>query len=254
MKFYSKHLEKLIEEKSKKLKDAERMAAIGATAGMVGHDIRNPLQAITSDVYLIKSDISSLPENEQKANMTESLDSISQNVDYINKIVKDLQDYSRNICPVATEVNLEALCEEILFNNSGHGKIVPTCKVDTKTKKIISDADLLRRIITNLVSNAVQAMPNGGRLNLKAFQEGDKVIIAVQDTGVGICEEVKPKLFEPLFTTKSRGQGFGLPVVKRLAEALGGSVDYDSELGKGATFIVRLPFGALNNSADALGR
>ena len=91
---YAKNLEGLVEERTKALKDSERLAAIGATAGMVGHDIRNPLQAITSDVFLLKSELASVPESEEKKNAFESLDEIEKNIDYINKIVQDLQDYA----------------------------------------------------------------------------------------------------------------------------------------------------------------
>jgi phosphoglycerate-specific signal transduction histidine kinase len=82
-----------------KLKDSERLAAIGATAGMVGHDIRNPLQAITSDVYLAKTELAGLPESEEKKNSVESLEEIEKNIDYINKIVADLQDFARPLKP-----------------------------------------------------------------------------------------------------------------------------------------------------------
>ena len=106
---------------------------------------------------------------------------------------------------------------------------------------LVSDPDLLKRILSNLVSNAVQAMPQGGTLDIRAFKDADAVVITVEDTGVGIPEEVRPKLFTPLFTTKSKGQGFGLAVVKRMTEALGGKVSLESEVGKGTTFIILLP-------------
>ena len=93
----------------KKLEKALRLAAIGETAGMVGHDIRNPLQAITSDVYLAKTELSSTPDSEEKKNAIESLEQIEKNIDYINKIVADLQDYSKAINPSADEINLEAV-------------------------------------------------------------------------------------------------------------------------------------------------
>ena len=104
------------------------------------------------------------------------------------------------------------------------------------------DCTLLKRILGNLVSNAVQAMPNGGELTMRAQQEADDMVITVQDTGVGIPDKVKPKLFTPLFTTKSKGQGLGLAVVKRMTEALNGTVTFESIEGNGTTFIVRFPF------------
>ena len=85
----------------------------------------------------------------------------------------------------------------------------------------------MKRILTNLCSNAIQAMPNGGRLTLDAVHKDDEVIITVADTGLGISPEIRDKLFKPLFTTKSKGQGFGLAVVKKLTEALNGKVSVE---------------------------
>jgi signal transduction histidine kinase len=224
----------------KKLEKAQRMAAIGETAGWVGHDIRNPLQAITSDVYLIKTELASTAESEGKKNTIESLQEIEKNIDYINKIVSDLQDYAKTIKPVAQETNLEALCMELLAK--GVPKNVKTsCNVERTAKTIIVDCAILKRILGNLVSNAVQAMPDGGELTMRAYQESSDVVIAIQDTGVGIPDKVKPKLFTPLFTTKSKGQGLGLAVVKRMTEALNGTITFESKEGNGSTFIVRFP-------------
>ena len=244
---YAKNLEKVVEERTKQLKDAERLAAIGATAGMVGHDIRNPLQGITSDVYLIKTDLALMPESEAKESMSESLEGIEDNVEYINKIVQDLQDYAKPIIPTLQETDFERLCQEVLFKNDVPANISASLRVEKQAKKLVADPELLKRILSNLVSNAVQAMPEGGKVELCAYQETGDVIITVEDTGVGIPEEIKPKLFTPLFTTKCKGQGFGLAVVKRLIEALGGTVSFESERGKGTKFIIRLPQKEVNS-------
>jgi signal transduction histidine kinase len=83
-------------------------------------------------------------------------------------------------------------------------------------------------------------MPNGGKLSVEAYTDGE-VVLTVEDTGVGISDEIKAKLFTPLFTTKSKGQGFGLAAVKRLVQALGGTITFESEVGKGTKFILRFP-------------
>jgi two-component system CheB/CheR fusion protein len=228
-------------EDRKKLEKAQRLAAIGETAGMVGHDIRNPLQAIVSDVYLAKSDLASFPENKEKKSIIESLDAIAKNTDYINKIVADLQDYAKTINPVAEETDIEVLCKELLTAKDIPPNIKASCKIENTAKTIIVDCNLLKRILENLITNAVQAMPNGGELALGAHKDADDILITVQDTGIGIPDEAKPKLFTPLFTTKSKGQGLGLAVVKRMTEALGGTVTFESVEGNGTTFTLRFP-------------
>jgi PAS domain S-box-containing protein len=243
LKAHSERLEELVEERTKQLKDAERLVVIGQTAGMVGHDIRNPLQSIIGDVYLAKMDLGSLPDSEEKESVRESLEAIGKQTEYINKIVLDLQDFAKPLNPHAEETDLERLIEELLVRNGVVESIQTDAKVDIDAKKVMADSAYMRRIMGNLISNAVQAMPNGGKLAVRACRKAGDVVITVEDTGVGIPDEAKPKLFQPLFTTKSKGQGFGLAVVKRLTEALNGTITFDSEEGKGTKFTIKLPVG-----------
>ena len=238
---YAKNLESLVNERTKELKNAERMAAIGATAGMVGHDIRNPLQAITGDIFLVKTDLASFPESEEKESINESIGYIEKNIDYINKIVADLQDYARPVKPATDLIDLENIIEELLLKLDIPKNVKTIAEISDRAKEIISDSTCLSRIFGNLILNAAQAMPNGGTLTVLAYKEADDTIVTVSDTGVGIPNEVKAKLFTPMFTTKSKGQGFGLPVVKRMVEALNGTITFESQVGKGTKFIVRFP-------------
>ena len=238
---YADNLEHLVEEKTKQVKDSERLAAIGATAGMVGHDIRNPLQAITGDVYFARKDLTNFNSSPEKERIEKSLSEIDKSVSYINKIVQDLQDFARPIQPTIQETDVEALCQELLQGVNKPSNISTLCQVEETLRKLPIDALILRRILTNLVNNAVQAMPDGGQVTLEGYRTGADAVITVTDTGYGIPDDVKPKLFTPLMTTKSKGQGFGLAVVKRMTEALGGTVSFESEVGKGAKFVIRLP-------------
>ena len=99
----------------------------------------------------------------------------------------------------------------------------------------------MRRALTNLINNAIQAMPNGGKLDISGFRKKGEIWISVSDTGIGIPNEVKPNLFAPMVTTKAKGLGLGLAVVKRLIEALDGSITFESKKGKGTKFIIKLP-------------
>jgi signal transduction histidine kinase len=240
LKSYSKELEFLVEERTKKLKDSERLAAIGETAGMVGHDIRNPLQAITGDLYLLKEEFESLSKRENGTSIQESIKAIEDNVFYINKIVSDLQDYTRTLKPSIQEVYLRSLINSILLNASIPDLIKTSAKIQ-EGLILNTDPDYLRRALTNIITNAYQAMPNGGQLTLSAEKKENITVITVEDTGIGISPEIKSKLFTPLFTTKSKGQGLGLAVSKRLIEALNGDITVESKEGEGTKFVITLP-------------
>lgn len=218
----------------------KRLSAIGATAGMVGHDIRNPLQAIIGDIYLLKETLKNMPEIDTKKEVAESLDNIETNVNYINKIVADLQDYSRTLKPDYKTFNLHHLVANILQTVNRQNDITVSVDIDTSLN-VVSDLAIIRRILTNLILNAFQAMPNGGKLTLSSFLKNDKLKIEVEDTGVGIPDDVKPKLFSPMMTTKAKGQGLGLAVVKRLTQAIKGNINFESQEGKGTKFTILLP-------------
>ncbi len=224
----------------KKLQDAERLAAIGATAGMVGHDIRNPLQSITGDLYLVKTELPDLPNSKQKESIYESIKAIEQSVEYINKIVQDLQDYAKPIKPAQKLTNLEELIN-IIISKIVSPNIEIRIEIQKEASTIMTDPDLLRRIISNLILNSVQAMPNGGELDISAYMDKEHIVITTKDSGFGIPDEIKPKLFTPMVTTKAKGQGFGLAAVKHITEALGGTISFESKVGKGTKFTVKLP-------------
>ena len=153
-----------------------------------------------------------------------------------------MQDYAKPLKPNFERVRIDRVIEDVmlLMRNvtSNHRVII---NVEEDFPEIITDSSMLKRALTNLTQNAIQAMPDGGQLTLRANHKGTRVFICIEDTGEGIPEEVKPKLFTPMVTTKSKGQGLGLAVVKRLVEALNGTVTFESQVGKGTKFIIELP-------------
>jgi signal transduction histidine kinase len=159
----------------------------------------------------------------------------------INKIVQDLQDLAKPLTPLVEESDLKLIIDELLTKNGLPDNVKVSVNVEPNAMNFVADSTFINRIMYNLVNNAVQAMPNGGRLTIHTYKEAKDVVITVTDTGVGIPEAVKNKLFTPMFTTKAKGQGFGLAVIKRMTEALGGTVSFESQEGKGTTFKVRLP-------------
>ncbi len=236
---YAKQLEELVQERTRELKDKERLAAIGETAGMIGHDIRNPLQAIINELFIARQAMNTYPSEETKEAL-ESMSLIQEQTDYISKIVSDLQDYARPLNPEYETVKLSDLITSVFQTINIPEKI--TVKINIHAfPEIKTDPTFIKRVLTNLTNNAIQSMPEGGKLTLAAYKTDNETTITVSDTGKGIPEEIKPRIFTPLVTTKAKGQGLGLAVVKRLIEALHGTVTFESESGKGTTFIVKLP-------------
>ena len=238
---YAQNLEQLVEERTKQLKDKERMAAIGEIAGMVGHDLRNPLQAVSCEIYLTKNQLSMLPSSGQKNKLQASIEAIEEQTGYMGKIVSDLQTFVKPVQAQKQAVNLKQLFVGVLDQVVIPENIQSNLQIKGALT-ITADPYLLKRVLINLVTNAVQAMPEGGELTIKAQDNAaGQTLIVVKDTGVGIPKEVKSKIFTPLFTTKAKGQGFGLAACKRSVESQGGTITFESEADKGTKFIITLP-------------
>jgi PAS domain S-box-containing protein len=241
---YTRNLEKILEERTRQLRESERLAAIGEATMMVGHDLRNPLQAIINNVYIIKSKfLDKLPKKArsilEREGLEEILKRIENEINYMNKIVRDLQDYSKPITPKYGRIRLTQMIERIL------SQIVPPEKIAVRkniyVEEIVCDEMLLERVLYNIILNAVQAMPEGGTLTITGEKSDGNIILSVEDTGVGIPENILPKLFTPFFTTKAKGQGLGLAICKRFIEVLNGKIDVASEVGKGSKFTITIP-------------
>ena len=235
-------LEKIIEERTKQLKDSERLVTIGQTAGMVGHDLRNPLQTITGELYLAKDEVQDLPESPQKSSLQESIAVIEEQAAYMDKIVSDLQAFVQPVRIDKKPINLKALIESVLLSIVIPSNITVQTQIGEGFPELKADLQLLKRVLINLVTNAVQAMPNGGQLSVVSeVNSQGHIALTVKDTGVGIVDSIKTQIFTPLFTTKSRGQGFGLAVCKRVMEAHGGNITFESTEGMGAKFTIEFP-------------
>jgi len=252
LRHYAEHLEELVQERTKELREsqekllrAERLAAIGELAAMVGNDLRNPLQAITNAAYVMRTFYESLPEEAKKGPDFEDaqrmLQIIQDEVAYANKVVSDLQDFAKIQGPDIRDINLNSVIKDALSDVKIPGNIRVITRLGETVSRFRADPDQLRRVYSNLISNAVDAMPEGGKLTITSSRKGDFVEVKVQDTGVGISKQNMEKLFTPLFTTKSRGLGLGLLICKNLVEGHGGNIEVESEEGRGSTFTVRLP-------------
>jgi PAS domain S-box-containing protein len=240
---YSQRLEEIVQKRTDELKKtqaelvkSERLAAIGELAGMIGHDLRNPLTGIKNSAYYMKKkgkDLTFQQENEM-------LEIIEKCVNYSNRIINDLLDYSKEI-----HLTLEQQTPRRLLRDALSIMTIPeSIRIDSKlgdTPAISVDPDKMKRVFINLIKNAVDAMPNGGVVSLKSRKVAGTLEISFKDTGMGISEEILPKLFTPLCTTKAQGMGFGLAICKRVIEAHKGTITVKTVKGKGATFTITLP-------------
>jgi PAS domain S-box-containing protein len=240
---YSKHLKSMVELRTAQLKDAnerlvrsERLAAIGELAGMVGHDLRNPLAGIKNATYYLKKKGTAISEAQAK----EILEIIDKAIDHSDKIINDLLDYSREMHLKLTECEPRTLLDEAvrMIRVPDRIQIVNHALGETRIRV---DADKIMRVFINLIKNAVDAMPEKGTLEITSRQTRDNLEIAFADTGTGIPEETLPKIFSPLFTTKAQGMGFGLAICKRIIESHGGMITVKTAVNQGTTFTVTLP-------------
>jgi len=229
-------------ELEERLKKAERMAAIGSTAAMVGHDLRNPLQVMMNLVYVGKKIVKSMPSSLAfKPRFEKICEAMERQVQYMDKIVSDLQDYARPMRLELAETSLLTIMKNVLKTLSIPKNIEVAVMVPEDFPALLVDSHLMTRVFTNLVLNAFQAMPQGGRLTIEASLTDKEALVHVKDTGIGIEKENISKIFNPLFTTKAKGQGLGLPVCKRIVEAHGGSITVQSTVNKGTIFTVKIP-------------
>jgi PAS domain S-box-containing protein len=239
----SRNLKELVEKRTLQLKEAnerllksERLAAIGELAGMVGHDLRNPLTGIKNAAYYLKKKGKECSETNNRM-MLEIIDS---SIEHANRIINDLLEYSREIHLELEERTPCLLLAEALMMIQIPEKIKLLDRTHDEPKMRV-DVGKMVRVFVNFIKNAIDAMPKGGTLEFRSRQKRSNVEFIFTDTGTGMPEEIKAKLFSPLFTTKAQGMGFGLAICKRIVEAHKGTITVRSALGKGTTFTVTLP-------------
>jgi polar amino acid transport system substrate-binding protein len=243
LKEYSERLEEMVEARTKELQEAqeqlvrrEKLAVLGQLAGGVGHELRNPLGVISNAVYFLEMTLSNADEATR-----EYMEMISSEVRSATKIISDLLDFARTRPAEGESVVTSELIAQALQKRPPPERVQVATEIASDLPPAYVDPEQMGLVLGNLVINAYQAMPEGGSLTISARLEGDRIAISVADTGCGISEAHMAKLFEPLFTTKARGIGLGLAVSKSLVEANDGSIEVESEVGKGTNFTVRLP-------------
>ena len=243
VKEYSERLEEMVEERTCELRKAqeklllqEKLAVLGQLAGGVGHELRNPLGVINTSIYYLK-----MVQPDASEKVRQHLAMIEHEVQNADKIISDLLDFARVISSDRQLVSVSELVKHTLERYPLPGMVKGTLDIPVDLPLVFADPRQLEQVLGNLTVNACQAMQEGGQLIISAIKIKEQIAITVKDTGTGITPENLLKIFEPLFTTKVKGIGLGLPVSKKLVEANGGRIEVNSQVGLGSTFTVYLP-------------
>ncbi len=208
-----------------------RLSSLGEISAGIAHELRNPMAVISGYTQLLskKVDLSLKP----------TVDAITREINVMNRIITDFLSFARPAELAISDVDLRKIVENCIATLlSGRNDIKTHLDIE-QLPVIKGDEVLLRQAFTNLIQNAVEAMPAGGDLAIKS-STGDLLEVTVSDTGPGVSEDMADKIFLPFFTTKDKGTGFGLSLVQKIIVSHGGSISVDSS-DKGATFRIKLP-------------
>ena len=213
-----------LKEQREQLVKAEKDAAWREMARQVAHDIKNPLTPVKLSVDLVqRAKRERSPDFDRIFDRT--METIARQVEHLREIASDFNALTGALKPNPERVDVRALLDEVLELSAAwadeRGIEVSSAGPGGQ---VLADPALLRRVLINLVSNAIEAMPEGGRLDCQVTPRGDQLHVEVRDTGAGIPEDVQPHLFEPYFTTRSTGTGLGLAIARRVIEELDGGI------------------------------
>lgn len=246
---FTKFLEKRVDSRTRELKAAqdelikkERLAAIGQMASVVGHEIRNPLAVINNSIYFIKTKLGTIGEPDAK--ITKHIKIIESEIQQANGIINEILTYSRQRELQLEKVRINDWLEEVLSVYPFPPHIQVEKIFDPANPVVEIDKTEMQQAVRNLVGNGVEVMPapKGGKVTVRTvIPESGWVRIDIADAGNGIPQDVLDKIFAPFFTTKARGTGLGLAVVRKVVDHHKGKVDVESTVGVGTTFKLYIP-------------
>jgi two-component system sensor histidine kinase PilS (NtrC family) len=218
----------------------EHFATVGELAAGLAHEVRTPAGVIKGAAQFLSREA---PPKDR-----EFLDIIVEEADRLNSVVTEFLEYARPADRTPLQISLREPVERALIRlarerKKAMGLIRANSQFAEPPPKVNADPSEIERVVFNLLTNAVEAMPEGGDLTVRVGSAGGEARISVEDTGTGIAEEDRPQLFRPFFTTRERGVGMGLAICRRIVEDNGGSIAVDSAPGRGSTFTIKLPGG-----------
>jgi two-component system, NtrC family, sensor kinase len=239
-----------LQEREQRLIRSERLAAIGRMAAHIAHEVRNPLSSIGLNAELLEEELQQKPDGAKLCR------AIQHEVDRLNALTQEYLRFARLPQPKLERQDLRPILVSLLDFIRADARsrgVTVTEQLPDSLPALDLDEGQLRQALLNLCRNALEAMPGGGTLTVRAAVAGARLEIAVADTGSGIAAEHLPRIFEPFFSTKEHGTGLGLALTQHIVMAHGGAISIDSAPGRGTEFVVGLPLASAGASGGAAG-
>lgn len=228
-------LETYREDYDYRLRNAEKLATLGQLAATIGHELRNPLAVMETSLHLLGTRVAQDPKARRH------IERLGQQVTLCSSIIQDLLEMARDRPAERRPVDIASLVDYAIADLEGSRDVRVIFDLEGSTTVLV-DASQIRQLILNLVTNAIQAARTGPRgVTVELVARGRDLVLRVLDDGAGIAPEVMPRLFEPLFTTRTRGVGLGLSLCRRVCEKHGGTIRAGNRPTGGAVFEARLP-------------
>ena len=235
-----------VEEREREKVRSERLAAVGKMAAMITHEVRNPLSSIGLNTELLEEELGDVPNAEEARGLCRS---IHREVDRLTAITEEYLAFARLPKPKLASEPINAMVTALaafVREDLAARQVVLTTELSPEELVGLIDAGQIRQCLINLVRNAADAVAVKGKgwVVLRTRRDGERVVIEVEDSGVGIASDVLPRLFDPFFSTKDGGNGLGLALTQQIVRDHGGDVEVASTVGRGTTFTVRVPASA----------
>ncbi len=233
-------MEEKLRETQQQLTQSEKLAAMGRLTSQIAHELNNPIYGIMNTLELLKTEIS--PESKRRKILEMSLSETQR----LSDMLRSMLSFSKPEEEVRRPVDVNELLESIVLlidKQMREANIEIEMRFAEEIPKVMGSTNQLRQLLLNIIRNAREAMPQGGILSLETMGEDKRIIINIKDTGMGIPQEIRDKIFEAFFTTKEevKGVGLGLSVCYGIIKDHGGEIRVQSEEGRGSTFSVILP-------------
>ncbi|TEB15970.1 Sensor protein ZraS [Pelotomaculum sp. FP] len=231
-----KEKEHLITVLEQKVKQAERLAALGRAAAIIAHEIKNPLTSIRLSLYSVEKKAA------WRMDFNEDLNIVKEAVERVSRTTEDLLHFSGNTTLLIKEIDINELLRNLVTEHKKHlsSQMIIETSLHKPTPLVLADHEKLKEAFSNLLSNAIAATESGGTVRVSTNPSFDRVVVTIEDWGDGISPEIQQKIFDPFFTTKQSGTGLGLAIAKKNIEAHRGVIEVESEPGWGTKFNITL--------------